>query len=448
MDKDLLMTIGTITAFVAAILSVMEKLLDLQSRVATAKSRKAPIQVDSVPEAPPPADDEPGAKTVCLSSYLLVQELAVILASGLLLNYLGLMLSLRLHSILYLDMTGTALAALLLGPWWGAIVALLSNSLVNWLLYPETGADVFIFPWALVNMTGGFFWGLIARRTWFRTYLRSPRVSIWSHLWYLLVFGLLGACVMSVPGALVEAALSARAAFVLNPDVSGALEQVIAGWQTALQGQLEALLGLSWGGGLSIVLLDWLANALRYIPDKTMSAAIALVVLKYGFPLFERELIHGGPGKEPPRELWVTPLLLGCFYIPCFLTLLLVQDYRSDRFWALWSAPLVLVAAGFVLLRLHGPSDSGAQEACARRHERYRRALKPLQKQPVYGFCRSLTFVTLVVSAGFALFLPFLLRDFQRTAFNFFCVVYGFLLAVHLVRVAISQNLSMVRTGH
>lgn len=124
-----------------------------------------------------------------------------------------------------------------------------------------------------------------------------------------------------------------------------------------------------------------------------------------------------------------------------------VEDYRSDRFWALWSAPWVAVTIGFVALRLRGPSDSTVQAACVRRHERYRRALKPMQKQPAYGFCRSLTFVTLVVSAGFALFLPLLLRDFHRIAFNFFCVVYGFLLAVHLVRAAISQNLSMARTG-
>ena len=32
-----------------------------------------------------------------------------------------------------------------------------------------------------------------------------------------------------------------------------------------------------------------------------MSAAIALVVLKYGYPLFERELIHGGPRGTSER---------------------------------------------------------------------------------------------------------------------------------------------------
>jgi energy-coupling factor transport system substrate-specific component len=87
-------------------------------------------------------------------SYLLLYETSVIVAAGLLLNYIGLTLSRHLESILFLDMTGTALVAFLLGPWWGAIVALLSNSVVNWLLYPETGGDVVIFPWSLVNIAG------------------------------------------------------------------------------------------------------------------------------------------------------------------------------------------------------------------------------------------------------------------------------------------------------
>lgn len=51
---------------------------------------------------------------------------------------------------------------------------------------------------------------------------------------------------------------------------------------------------------------------------------------------------------------------------------------------------------------------------------------------------------TLVASMFFALGMIYLLADFYRAAFNFFAVVYGSLLAVHLARVAISQNLSVV----
>ena len=58
------------------------------------------------------------------TSYLLMYETGGVVAAGLMLNYAGLMLSRHLDSILFLDMTGTALVAFLLGPWWGAIVAL------------------------------------------------------------------------------------------------------------------------------------------------------------------------------------------------------------------------------------------------------------------------------------------------------------------------------------
>ena len=53
--------------------------------------------------------------------------------------------------------------------------------------------------------------------------------------------------------------------------------------------------------------------------------------------------------------------------------------------------------------------------------------------------------MTLVASLIFALSLPILLMDFYRVTFKFFCVVYGFLLVVHLIRVAIAQNISVAR---
>src|SRR5207244_13450300 len=118
------------------------------------------------------------------------------------------------------------LAACLRGQWCGAIVALLSNSLVNWLLYADPGADLMIFPWSLVNMTGGLFWGFMARRGWFKKYIRSTRASALRHIWYLTSFGVLGACVMSVPGIFVSVDLSKQAAFALPPDVADARNRV------------------------------------------------------------------------------------------------------------------------------------------------------------------------------------------------------------------------------
>jgi hypothetical protein len=447
MDRDALLLAGTIAGFFAALLTVTEKFLSIRDRLQAEKPNEGAPRVEPTPTGRPTRDRYPHWKIINVSSYLLLHELSVIIGAGLLLNYLGLVLSLRLESILYLDMTGTALAALLLGPWWGALVALLSNSLVNWLIYPDPGADLIIFPWALVNMTGGFFWGFLGRRAGFRKYLRTPRASAVSHFWYLFAFGFIGAGVMSIPGTVLQAALAQPNVFALNPDVARGLEQMFTGVQETFHDQLETLLGAAWGGSVGWSLLNWFQNWLRYIPDKTISAAIALAVLKYGFPVFERELIHGGAGKQRLRDTWAAPVILACLYLPIFAALLVADGYAGSQYWPFWSAPWVVIVGGMVALRRWGPSDESVREASLERAERYAQALKPIQREPAHDFGQRLTIATLIATVVFALCLPLLLEDFYRAAFNFFCVVYGFLLAVYLVRVAISQNLSVARAG-
>ncbi|MGH7411552.1 MAG: hypothetical protein ACREJ6_10925, partial [Candidatus Methylomirabilis sp.] len=435
---------GTIAGFVAALLSIMEGLARLRDRVRSAKERKKAVVVYRSEAEQPPRADQWDSKVPNASGYLLFDEIAVIVAAGILLNYFGLVLSLRLQSILYLDMTGTALVAFLLGPWWGAIVGLLSSSLVNWLLYPEPGADVIIFPWSLVNMAGALFWGFMARRAGFRKYLRSAQASTLSHIWYLVSFGVLGACVMSVPGTFVLAAVSKEAVLPLNPDLTLALKRVVAHSYEALQGQLKTLFGVAWGESFGWALQSWLQTCLRYIPDKTLSAAIALAVLKYGFPLFERELVLGEPGRPRPRDTMAAPLFLGCLYIPSFLAFVRAEEYRSAQYWPLWSVPWLIIVGGIVAQLRWGPSDTAARHACIGRHQRYGRALIAIAGGPAHDFCRRLMFATLASSTFFALGIIVLLAHSYRAAFNFFSVVYGFLLVMNLVSVAISQNLSVV----
>ena len=443
--KEMLMLGGTIAGFIAALLTVMEKLLDIQHRIQNRKGEKsAPRTERSAPE-PAPTIDFFSSKPLRGSSYLLLYETSVIVAAGVLLNYVGLTLSRHMESILFLDMTGTALVAFLLGPWWGAIVALLSNSVVNWLLYPEAGADVVIFPWSLVNMTGALFWGVLARQASFQKYVRTPKSSALAHTWFLLSFGVVGAVVMSIPGTLVQAALNERTIFALNPEVAESLSARVTQWESAVQASLASLLGVQWSENIGWYVVNWFQNCVRYIPDKTMSAAIALVVLKYGYPLFEQELIHGGPEGERPGDERMLPLVLGLLYAPSYATLISSESYAGMQYWPLWSLPWVFIVMGYFNLRYWGPSDESLQEARLQRAERYARALKPIGKEPSYEFCRRLTFVTLVASLLFALCLPILLMDFYRVTFKFFCVVYGFLLVVHLIRVAIAQNISVAR---
>src|SRR5690349_9666340 len=293
--KELLMLGGTIVGFIAALLTVMEKLMDIQHRLGSRKDRKTPAAQERQTQESVSSIDFFSAKPFRGTSYLLMYETGVIIAAGLILNYIGLTLSRHLESILFLDMTGTALVAFLLGPWWGAIAALLSNSVVNWLLYPETGADVVIFPWSLVSMTGACYWGWMARKAGFQKYLRTGRSSALSHAWFLYIFGVGSAILMSLPGTFVQAALNEQTTFALNPAVAETVSQRVLQWEQTVHLYLESLFGFTWGESVSWWIVNWFQNWIRYIPDKTMSAAIALVVLKYGYPLFERELIHGGP---------------------------------------------------------------------------------------------------------------------------------------------------------
>ncbi len=454
MDKEFLMLGGTIAAWVAAFLTIIDRLMSLRERFGLFKKKD-----QAAKEATEKAKAEPASalsstlfelpsKLGPPLSFLFSSELLVIGASGILLNYVGLMVSLRLDSILYLDMVGTAFAAILLGPWWGATVALLSNSLVNWLLYPKPGAEWEIFPWSLVNMAGGLFWGMMASRAHFRTYLKSAHKSVMAHGWYLIQFGLLAACVMAIPGTFVQAALAQKSVFALDPLVASTLERLVTGKQALLQQQLKEMLGISWGQSLGWAVLNYIQNCLRYIPDKTMSAAIALVVLKFGFPLFERELIHGGPTGGPPRSNRISPLILGLLYAPSFAVLVTADLYTGHRYWVLWSFPWLLILTGYLFLRRFGPSEAAVRQARLERNVRYLKAFKPIEREPAYHFCRRLTLATLIASAVFVLAFPILLVDYSRASFTFFCVVYGFLFAVHLVHVAISQNLSATRADN
>ena len=443
--KELLMLCGTLAGFIAALLTVMEKLIDIQHRLGSRKDRKSPIQQERQTQDSAPSVDFFSTKPFRGTSYLLMYETGVIVAAGLLLNYVGLTLSRHLESILFLDMTGTALVAFLLGPWWGAIVALLSNSVVNWLLFPESGADVVIFPWSLVSMTGAIYWGWMARQPGFQKYLRTGKSSALSHAWFLYIFGVVGAAVMSVPGTFVQAALNEHSTFALNPDVAETLHARVLQWEQTVHQYLESLFGLTWGEHVGWWVVNWFQTWVRYVPDKTMSAAIALVVLKYGYPLFERELIHGGPDGERPQDERILPLVLALLYAPSFATLVSSEMYGDADYWFLWAMPWAVIVAGYLYLRYWGASESILNDARLQRAERYARALKPIGKEASYEFCRRLTFMTLIASLLFALCLPIILMDFYRVTFKFFCVVYGFLLVVHLVRIAIAQNISVAR---
>ncbi|MCD4533941.1 hypothetical protein LRP67_07595 [Nocardioides sp. cx-169] len=98
------------------------------------------------PEAPPPP-----ARTARQQVVLLVLACVVV-------NLAGRALVDVLDLPVYLDMTGTAIAAIVLGPWRGATVGVATN------LVGVVSSGLVSVPFALVNVAGALVWGYGVRR--------------------------------------------------------------------------------------------------------------------------------------------------------------------------------------------------------------------------------------------------------------------------------------------
>lgn len=95
----------------------------------------------------PPAAGLPSA--VARSRYLVL----VLLLACIAVNLIGRNIVELLHLSIFLDMVGTAIAAIVLGPWYGAAVGLTTNVLGAF----ESGSSS--IPFAAVNVAGALAWG-------------------------------------------------------------------------------------------------------------------------------------------------------------------------------------------------------------------------------------------------------------------------------------------------
>ncbi|KAA1420322.1 hypothetical protein F0U44_07875 [Nocardioides humilatus] len=85
-------------------------------------------------------------------------RLATLLVCSLALNLVGRILVNVLDLPLHLDMTGTAITAVVAGPWWGALVGVATNGVGAFVSGPAS------LPFALVNVAGALVWGYGVRR--------------------------------------------------------------------------------------------------------------------------------------------------------------------------------------------------------------------------------------------------------------------------------------------
>ncbi len=190
---------------------------------------------------------------------------ALILCLGCLaLNLVGRVLVDTLPIPLYLDMVGTAVSAVILGPWWGAGVGLSTNLLGT----AVSGLDS--IPFAIVNVAGALVWGYGVRR--WRMGLTIPR------FFALNALAALCCTVLAVPIIMA-----------LNGTTGNGADDVIATIEEAVH---------------SLWLAVASANIITSLADKTISGSVALLavdVLPWTLVASMRPLMPlAGPRPEVP----------------------------------------------------------------------------------------------------------------------------------------------------
>ena len=111
-NNDLLTMMGLIGGMIVMAFTILDYLIKFHDRFkegregssAKEPSARSRRNVEEPEELPPPSrGKQPNWKLHPALPYLPYRKLLIIVSTGILLNYLGLMLSLRLHSILFLE---------------------------------------------------------------------------------------------------------------------------------------------------------------------------------------------------------------------------------------------------------------------------------------------------------------------------------------------------------
>lgn len=88
------------------------------------------------------------------------------------LNIVGGLINTALHLPIFLDMIGTAVVAIVLGPWWGALVGALTNVIASFISGPIG------LPFAACNVIGALVWGYTVRWGWGKKFWSFLLVNI------------------------------------------------------------------------------------------------------------------------------------------------------------------------------------------------------------------------------------------------------------------------------
>lgn len=181
------------------------------------------------------------------------------------LNVVGSFINSVLRLPLFLDMIGTAVVAITIGPWWGALAGALTNTVLGFISSPIS------LPFAVANVAGALIWGYGVRWGFGRS---LPRFFI------LSLFVALGVTLTAVP---------------IYIFIFGGATGHFADMMTA------AFVGM----GQRLVVAVFSSNIIVSLADKIISSFLALAILEALPPVLTD---HLGMVKAPRLRLvlWVT----------------------------------------------------------------------------------------------------------------------------------------------
>lgn len=201
-----------------------------------AKCRAAQLPRSSTASSGLPEPTESAGPTTLTKRALLAVVLGCVAV-----NFLGQMLVEEFELNVFLDMTGTAVAAILLGPWWGALVGVVTNVVG---MEPSGAINLAFLP---VNVVGALIWGYGARH--WRLGRSIPR------FFALNVLVGVGCTLVAVPIILL----------LLGGTGQHAADSIAASIQASTNSELVALYG---------------ANLLVSVPDKLIAGFVALALIE------------------------------------------------------------------------------------------------------------------------------------------------------------------------
>jgi hypothetical protein len=204
-----------------------------------------------------------------LQEYNFGSEVAPIVLAAVLLNVAGRQLGDYAHlDFIFVDMSGTAFCALLLGPWWAAAVAAASST-INGNFFTN------YFAFGIVNIVGGIAWGYLARAVDWKRFQFARNAG---HLARLILITL----ALGVAGGIVCAFTSSILKLVLYPEMGRSF--IHSQFEIATQNFLRGELGYNPQPVLVLFLTDLQRDVLDKVIGVSIAGVLAWITCSRAFP--------------------------------------------------------------------------------------------------------------------------------------------------------------------